>query len=329
MNIFILTEGSKTIGFGHITRCTSIYQAFAEKGITPLFIVNGDETVEDLLKAKNVKLLNWLHYDSLFSIIEDADILVIDSYLASLPFYEKISESVKLAAYVDDFKRIDYPKGIVLNGAIGADKIDYPVNNDVRYLLGPKYALLRKEFWDIPDKEIKETINTIMLTVGGEDLQNLTPLVLKFLISNHPDLIKKVVIGKGFENIYKLEEIKDSKTELIYFPDAEKMKNIMMESDIAISAGGQTLYELAVTGTPTIAMKIAQNQTTNIKGLTDASFILYAGDYEDKDILEKINLNIKLLKNKNLRTKIYNTGKKLVNGHGSRLIAEILLKNVS
>ncbi|HQF37072.1 MAG TPA: hypothetical protein PLL26_05540 [Candidatus Dojkabacteria bacterium] len=60
LKVFILTEGGKNIGFGHITRCTALYQAFEEKGIIPKFIVNGDESVLDLLKDLNYRLLNWI-----------------------------------------------------------------------------------------------------------------------------------------------------------------------------------------------------------------------------------------------------------------------------
>ena len=48
VNVFILTEGGKNIGFGHITRCTSIYEAFDEIDIPPQFIVNGDGDIENL-----------------------------------------------------------------------------------------------------------------------------------------------------------------------------------------------------------------------------------------------------------------------------------------
>jgi len=43
MKVFIITEGGKNIGFGHITRCLSLYQAFEEKEIIPEFILNSDE----------------------------------------------------------------------------------------------------------------------------------------------------------------------------------------------------------------------------------------------------------------------------------------------
>ena len=55
MKVYILTEGGYDIGIGHVTRCLSLYQAFEVKGIKPFFIINGDETVKDLLNGKEIK----------------------------------------------------------------------------------------------------------------------------------------------------------------------------------------------------------------------------------------------------------------------------------
>jgi len=72
MKVCILTEGGRNIGFGHITRCVSIYQAFEERGILPLLIINGDETVKDLLQNKNYRIFDWLSDHSLlFELLKD------------------------------------------------------------------------------------------------------------------------------------------------------------------------------------------------------------------------------------------------------------------
>jgi spore coat polysaccharide biosynthesis predicted glycosyltransferase SpsG len=39
ISVLILTEGGREAGFGHITRCTALYQAFEERGIFTEFIV--------------------------------------------------------------------------------------------------------------------------------------------------------------------------------------------------------------------------------------------------------------------------------------------------
>jgi len=109
MKVFIITEGGKDIGFGHITRCLSLYQAFEERGIKPKFIVNADNNVEYLLKQVNYQIFNWLDEKSkLFEMLKDADIAVIDSYLADISLYNKIANLVKISVYIDDNKRLDY-----------------------------------------------------------------------------------------------------------------------------------------------------------------------------------------------------------------------------
>ena len=50
MNVIILTEGGKDYGFGHVARCSSIYQAFRKFNITPQFIVNGDKSIDAIFK---------------------------------------------------------------------------------------------------------------------------------------------------------------------------------------------------------------------------------------------------------------------------------------
>ena len=61
MDVLILTEGGKSAGLGHITRCMSIYQAFAEVGIRPELIFNGDETIPDFVKDRNCRIFDWLN----------------------------------------------------------------------------------------------------------------------------------------------------------------------------------------------------------------------------------------------------------------------------
>jgi spore coat polysaccharide biosynthesis predicted glycosyltransferase SpsG len=127
MKVSIITEGSNKIGFGHVTRCLSIYQAFEERGVSPLLIINGDNIIESLLKNYNYKIFKWLeNTKKLFNIIKDSDIIIIDSYLADYNIYKTISNFTKIIVYLDDNNRIEYPKGIILNGSIYAQELEYP-----------------------------------------------------------------------------------------------------------------------------------------------------------------------------------------------------------
>ncbi len=325
MNVFIITEGGKDIGFGHITRCLSLYQAFEEREIKPKFIVNGDNDIEYLLKDINYQIFNWLDEKSkLFEMVKDTDIAVIDSYLADISLYNKIANLVKIPVYIDDNKRLDYPKGIVLNGNIHTETLNYPKKDGIIYLLGTKYTPLRKEFWEVPEKKIKENIESIMVTFGGDDAKNMTPKILELLNKKYPELNKNVIIGRAYQDVEEIKKEADKNTNIIYYPDAKKMKETMLNSDIAISAGGQTLYELARVGVPTIGICVADNQLGNIKEWGKLGFLEYAGHYGEKNIIKKIDNILKNFKDINLRKIKYKISKRYINGKSSlRIITKI------
>jgi UDP-2,4-diacetamido-2,4,6-trideoxy-beta-L-altropyranose hydrolase len=327
VKVTILTEGGRDTGYGHITRCTSVYQAFEERGIKSQLIVNGDETIENLLKGKYYKIFNWLDDQQiLFEILDNVNIVFIDSYLAEHDIYERISEQVETAVYFDDDLRIDYPKGFVLNGAIFAEQLPYPKKENVTNLLGAMYTPIRKEFWDTPPKLIRREIEMLMVTFGGSDMCNVTPKVQKVLNKTYPYLQKKIIVTRFFANMSEVMKLRDKNTELIYEPDAIELKEIMQECDIAISAGGQTLYELARVGAPTIGICIAQNQLQNLKGWSKSGSLEYIGWYNDKDIQSKLIAALEKMKSYNKRISCSKKTRELFDGKGSKRICDTLLQ---
>jgi UDP-2,4-diacetamido-2,4,6-trideoxy-beta-L-altropyranose hydrolase len=327
MNVFIITEGGSLIGSGHITRCISIYDAFRERHISPTFVINGDEAGLRFLRGYKKVVFNWLEEkERLLNLINNADIAVVDSYLADASFYNHISDIVRVPVYIDDTMRIDYPRGIVVNGTIYAEKFNYPKKKNVTYLLGSKYIPLRKEFRDMPEKENKEKIKTVMITFGGEDIRNLTPDVLKIISDNFPEYSKLVIIGSCFKNIELIKSVKDKNTSLIYSPYANKMKETMLRSDIAISAGGQTLYELARVGVPTVAIAADDNQMNNIIGWEKTGFIEYAGWWDDKKVFKNLLRKINVLSKTKIRGKKKIAGRRRVDSLGASRVVTHCIK---
>ncbi len=325
-NVLILTEGSREIGFGHITRCTSLYQAFEERGIPSELIVEGDESVVGLLQGKQYRILPWRNdWSKLDSLLEDVKIVVIDSYLAGMEVYEAVSNRTKCPVFIDDTQRLVYPQGVVVNGSLYAEEMDYPWGGGRYSLLGSQYILLRQEFWEVPEKETTETIGQILITFGGDDTRGMTPKILSMLIDAFPECGKRVIIGKGFREIEKIERLKDGRTELVYFPSAERMKKAMLESDVAISAGGQTLYELARIGVPTVAIAVAENQLNNVIGWERAGFINDAGGWEDQSVIEKLRALVIRLRDRSERDRRSQIGRRLVDGEGARRVRDFVL----
>lgn len=326
MKVSIISEGNSIVGFGHISRCTSIYQAYEEEHITPTLIINGDESIREILNGKNFILFNWLEQSAkLFELIKNTDIAIIDSYLAPLSIYQNISKLVKIPVFIDDNLRLEYPPGIIINSLIHSEDLNYPIQENFENLLGSEYTMIKMEFWDGVRKIIRDNIDCIMVTFGSNDLRNITPVLLKKLKKSFPNVKKKVIIGKNFQNKPELENIKDDKCEFIFSPNSLKMKECMIEADIAITAGGQTVYELACMGVPTVTIATADIQLKTVEACAKVGLNYYAGEWSDKNLLENIEKSIQNLLDRTKREGISLVSQKLVRSDGSRIIIRFLL----
>lgn len=285
MKVTIITEGFQGTGYGHLTRCLSIYQAFEEKGIVPLFIANCDEEGKKFTPNVNLLQIDWgKNIAELLSRIHGFDIAIVDSYLAPIEIYEQIYESVKKAVYLDDYIRLDYPPGIIVNGTINAESLPYKKDKNYEYLLGVDYMPLRKEFWDTETPERKKSdIKNILITFGAQDFRNLTTKVLSFLDKKFPSLNYHVVVSEFFEP-------KLNKDNIFYYHSlsADEMLQVMLKTDLAVTAAGQTTYELARIGLPIIAIGVIENQRNNLNGWLSNNIIRDKIWYDDKNIFEKI-----------------------------------------
>lgn len=311
MKVLIITEGGTTIGLGHISRCTAIGQAFKEHGVVPELKVCGDDWQRES--------------DKMLKIAKEADIVLVDSYQAPQQFYEEVSRIARMPVYLDDYMRIRYPKGIVVNGAIFAEGMNYPARRDVEYLLGAHYFPLRKAFWDAPSLQIRKHIERILITFGGADSAGMTPAILRCLAHHLPKTNKTVIIGKWFRNIAGIKKCGDHNTKYMMSPDADGMRQVMLASDLAISSGGQTLYELARVGLPTIAISEADNQIHNLRGWARTGFISFT-DKQMGPAPEKIVLTgLEQLQNRRVRTAKNHLGRKFIDGNGAhRIVAKLL-----
>ena len=333
MKVLILTEGGKNIGYGHVTRCLALYDAFEEAHIKPDIVVHGDDSVMGMLKCKRYSILDWSREKAkVFKVAREMDIVIVDSYLAGHNFYVTLSGMVKLPVYIDDNMRIDYPCGVVMNGTAYAEKIEYPKINKIHYLLGSRYALLRKEFFDVPRKRIRKNVKSVLVTFGGCDPRNVTPKVLNLLSREYPHLNKNVVVGRGFKHANELKTYGDKNTIFINDPTADFIKELMAISDIAISAGGQTVYELARMGVPSIVITVAENQVRNSMFLSRAGVIDHVGYYTDDErgndkIMMKLKTDVDhVIHDRVMRLERYLNGKKIVDGRGARrAVKEIVL----
>lgn len=327
MRLLILTEGFHDTGYGHVTRCMAISQAFQARGIEVVFLVNGDMNVVSMLQNYTLLTFNWLYdVDRLKDILGNVQLVLIDSYMANLDLYMFVHKYVSVCVYLDDFNRLEYPSGIIVNGTVGAELIVYPKKENQIYLLGKDYVILREPFkYDLQIRSTEEKIRSILISFGGTDPLNLTTTVLSNVLNYFGDVKKIIILGAAFSHVDEIKALADKQTELYYNVDAETMKRLMQNADLAISAAGQTINELAITGLPSIIFKVADNQDNNISGWMRFGFIesyIDATRAWSSDCLIK---QIEKMEDPAIRIRVSELGKKVIDGKGcERLVKKTL-----
>lgn len=327
----VLTEGGTRFGLGHITRCLAISKYFSNYNIEIEFIVHGDESVSFLLTENTYKLRDWLEDDTLLDELLDSSIVLIDSLLISDIQILKIQNTGIPIIYIDDEKRRNIlEKGFVLDWTVLSSEKNYflPKKEDVSYLLGSIYTPLRDEFQNLQRNKIKKNLNSIMVTFGGADVRDLTPIVLKTLIEEFPQIKKNIIIGAGFTNIDKIERIKDNFTNLIYNADAKTMVTLMQKNDIAIASGGQTLYELAYMGLPTIAILLVENARDDTEGWATVGSLEYIGNYDNKDLMSNLIKAIQGFNSQKKRQLMQYNSQNYIGSNGGKLIVEKVMETI-
>jgi len=324
MAVVFFTEGGGRIGFGHLSRCQSLADAFREAGVEPVFVVKGGREVSNFLDGE-VLLRDWIGDSEIFKkFLSGAEFVVIDSYLATLKHYRMASRTAK-CIFVDDFGRLEYPApAFVLNGSVSAGKVNYPKKEGLNYFLGPKFMPLRRPFWKVGKKTIRAKIRKMLLTFGLNDIRNLTVPVVRSLNESFPDCEKYVVVNPESPSGRKLRATSPEKVEIVGSLQAEKMKRLMLECDVAVSAGGQITYELARVGLPAVLVAVAENQLLNCEGWHSVGFARYVGCWDDRGIISEVVATLEQL-DRDRRLRMSEKGRKTVDGQGARRVVSKFL----
>lgn len=300
--VAIRVDASNQIGTGHFMRCLTLADGLKEQGAKVCFVSRClPEYLASILVNKNHRLIelpevyglessgglahsDWLHT----SIENDAqecirvlnnqswDWLVVDHYALDARWEAAFKRIVRKILVIDDLADRKHDADLLL------DQNLYPsmdqrysalISNGCRTLLGPTYALLRREFVDerISIRTRSNKIQKIFIFFGGSDLTNETEKSLKAIAAlNRKDILVDVVIGAGNYHNKIIEKMCTSILGARLHFQVNNMAKLMSQADLAIGAGGSNTWERCALGLPSIVISVADNQIAIADGVEKA-----------------------------------------------------------
>lgn len=335
MRIIFRLDATKQIGIGHMMRCMALAEEFLKRGCKCYFFsdITSNKLLYQLKKRKIIvhKINKIIRQDKelknliSFSKKKEIDWIISDNYEMDSKCTQIIKENGLKLLSIDDIAQAFYFSDIVVNQNINANILKIKGTKDTKFLLGTKYVMLRDELIKIKMKNYNDSVQNILITLGGTDKDNLNLKIIKNINDIYNEVRLVVVSGpynSHYDILKKFSKNNSRKIDIIKTPSS--MLDIYLESDIAISAGGSSCYELAYFGIPNIIITIADNQINIAKELDKKNVSIYLGKKEDfcSNILNE-NL-IKLINDDSLRKKMAQNGRKLVDGKGKKRIVDYI-----
>ena len=320
-NYLFLTRCGKE-GQGHLVRCEAISDALSKYNIKSHFVINAKDDGAILRNKKILATFEWQeNHSRLLNFIKEYKNIFIDSLSLNKTLFNKINKHANNLIYIDDFKRWNHKKGIIIDWTIGVKKQKNQKN--LNYLFSSKYTALRKNFWKQKKNILNKEINNILISFSN-DINKITLKVIPCIKIVYPNSNISIVTRSRI--IYK-KFINSKKIKTYYNINENIIKNLMLKNDLAIAAGGVTLYELASLGIPTLAVIANINQVDDVSGFEKANIVLNCGKWNSKSFNKNVIKNLLKTKSFEERQKMSSKGQKVIDGLGALRIAKHIYKN--
>lgn len=327
LRVAFITGGGPTAGLGHIRRSVALAGAFAAEDARILFLVSPDERVAGVSRAAGFE--TWqVSWETDEAAARDrvrafgADVAVVDSYRASPEFLGSLRVAAGQVVAVDDVADRPLPVHVVVNGGVAAEALHCQGAPDTVFLLGPRYALVDPRYAEVPSRHGRDRVRRVFVSLGGGEHPETLATVLA-AVEAVDDLTADVALGPFGEYSAELEEIaRGSHGRVSVHRGLSDLRDLMLASDAAVSGAGMTLYELAATATPTVIVRMVDNQGPNVDGFARAGAALPGGSAGDPRLALALRSALgRLVDEPALRVTLGSRARSLVDGQGASRVA--------
>lgn len=260
------------------------------------------------------------------------DLLVVDLFEVEEAYLRRLREAVPGLPVValDDYSiRRPVPDVVIKPHLVEAWYGSDDGWDGTTLLTGPEYWILRGGLRELSARRrtIREEPRTVLVTMGGSDPGELTAWLTRELgaLPTIPRL--RVVCGPGYAGLERVRAAAAAAVgagwvEVLASP--EDFDRLMFTCDLAVTAGGYTVYELAALGTPMAILPWAEHQREHAAAMAARGAAVDLGPPEELDgdgLREAVG---GLLGSPDRRREMSAAGRATVDGRGMDRVTERL-----
>lgn len=340
-------DAGASFGLGHLRRSLALGTVLAEMGVTCAVATEEDPSVRAIVTNQGFSYIPasepagatratgrvtdraaafWGNDDTVW------DILVVDSYRMTPHRWKEARYRARTLVAIDDTDEPPEEADLVLQ--IRPSSTSPGTGRAVRtprgqqVLRGPQYALLGSPYRNLPRRVPSTRVRSSVVTVGGTDPWGFLPRLvssLRHVLGTDERLYVAVGPFASSSEFHILNG--DHRIEVLENPSPADLAALLASADMAISGGGQSLYEMAAAGVPCIVVQVAENQATNIQGFVAIGSVVYAGHAgADGTVQRVVEEYTRLRSDWAARATMARRGQETVDGKGALRVASSILE---
>ena len=283
-SLLIRADATSRMGTGHVMRCLALAQAARGAGLDVHLVcrLGGVEWLAERLFREGVPLLRLPGEpptaetpETLLRQLRGAGLsepaprgapvwVVLDGYHFGPDCQQAVMEAGYGLLVIDDTAHLpEYHCDLLLNQNVGADALAY-AGAIGQKLLGPAYALLRREFPEARPAALTRSRparpQNILVTLGGGNFpEYLEGIAAAMAVPGLAGHTVRVVMG-AMDAAQVRPAFAGSPARLELLPRVDDMATLLLDTDLCITAGGSTCWELCCLGVPFLTVEVAENQ---------------------------------------------------------------------
>jgi len=340
MNLLFRTDANIAIGTGHVMRCLALAQSWQDSGGHATFaMADSTPAVEERLRAEHMKVvrlkghsgnLDDANQTAKLALGSSASWVVVDGYQFGAEYQRSLKEEAIQLLFVDDNGHAaSYVADIVLNQNAHASADLYPDRHAyTKLLLGPRYAMLRREFnpWRESKREIPQVARKVLVTLGGSDPKNATLKVIGALQQLKVDGLRvTALVGGSNPHLHVIERAAiNSGREIKIVVNASDVPELMASADVAVCAAGSSCWEMCLLGLPAVLLDLGANQTPVARKLDELGAAINVGSANAVSSEQVAGALDSLIHSPDTRKHMSKQSRHLVDGMGAERVRAFL-----
>lgn len=364
--IVFRVDSGNHIGIGHMMRCLTLAKDLLRNGCNIHFISKNHKgslihilkqefptheldvaVSENLSEDHKNNYSYWLgepekedlqKTNRILASIGNVDLVIVDHYSLSKLFETGLRG--RKVMVIDDLCFREHKCDLLLNQNLGTSRADYAQAQIDKYLLGPRFSLLRPEFRVhhlelesiLADEDEDGEVKSFLVFFGFGDIAGHCLRLAQALRDTElKNYNLTFLLNEGHRDFTPLMEWKKkvNKEDIRVISHTDDMATLMMRHDFFIGAGGATSWERACLGMPSAVVELAENQSKICQALSFAGWAYDLGRSEDLSKTKWHDFFNDLIKNKEKIKDMSRLAYLGVDGLGAERVSKAILDLVN